>query len=81
MPYSVWTFKLTMKLDTWYKTLDDCKGDKVKAAYKLGLDPYAFNVLGESSFCCNIESLLSLAACHMLKFTASYFFKSRTLSF
>nr|KAG5694164.1 hypothetical protein BaRGS_001491 [Batillaria attramentaria] len=46
MPYSVWTFKLTKKLDVWYKALNDCQGDKNQAAIKLGLDARSFDVMG-----------------------------------
>lgn len=46
MPYSVWTFKLTKKLDVWYKVLSDCGRDKTLAANKLGLDAKSFDIMG-----------------------------------
>lgn len=49
MPYRVWTQKLTKKMDIWYKMLEDCNGDKGKAAYKLGFDPCSFDMLGKAT--------------------------------
>lgn len=36
-------------MDIWYKMLEDCNGDKGKAAYKLGFDPCSFDMLGKAT--------------------------------
>ncbi|XP_050409997.1 uncharacterized protein KIAA2026 [Patella vulgata] len=49
MPYSVWTEKLYIKLAAWYKILADYGGDTYKAANKIGIDSYFFDVVGRKN--------------------------------
>ncbi|KAK6190914.1 hypothetical protein SNE40_002680 [Patella caerulea] len=49
MPYSVWTEKLFIKLAAWYKILADYGGDTYKAANKIGIDSYFFDVVGRKN--------------------------------
>ena len=47
MPYKVWMEKLAKRLDVWYKTLEDCRGNTSEAASKLGLVERSFEVIGK----------------------------------
>ncbi|XP_014770738.1 mucin-4 [Octopus bimaculoides] len=47
MPYRVWEEKLRQKVKNWYDVLEAYNGDTYKAAEKLGLDPFAYKVMGK----------------------------------
>ncbi|KAJ8298929.1 hypothetical protein KUTeg_022989 [Tegillarca granosa] len=49
MSYRVWEEKLRVKLTLWYKVFTDFNKDIDKAADKLGLDPYFFQVVGKKN--------------------------------
>ncbi|CAL1535556.1 unnamed protein product [Lymnaea stagnalis] len=49
MPYQVWNSKLSMKIDFFYKTLAEKKGNHIQACYKLGLDSRGFKMMGKSN--------------------------------
>lgn len=49
MPYRIWEEKLQMKVKYWYDVLESFGGNVNKAADKLGLEPFAFEVMGKKN--------------------------------